>query len=362
MQTSEIAITGFGSVGRAIARMLLARRARYRHLHGVDVRLVAVCGSQSGLFDPGGLEETRFDRLEAGRSGPDFIASTGADVVIEAGPSDHRSGEPGLAYLTATLSAGRDAIAVSKGALVHSGFRLREIARDTGAMLKVSGATGAALPTIDLLDYNLRGITILGIEGILNATTNHLLDAMTTRGMGLAEALAEAQASGFAERDPRGDIEGWDTAYKLLILANFGLGASLAIDDVAVDGIADITATDIAGWRREGRVPRLVGRLARHGGAFSARVEVETYDLGDPLAHVSGHDKAIRIATDTMGEVVAIGGGAEPTATAAAALKDFEHILAARRSRDRAKRSAPCRSCKSFGTSASRTSAASPPR
>ena len=335
MQTSQIAITGFGRVGRAIAAMLLERRARYRDVHGVDVRLIAVCGSKSGLFDRDGLDEARFDSLEAGRSGPDFIASTGADVVIEVGPSDHRTGGPGLAYLTATLEAGHDAIAVSKGALVHSGLRLREIARETGAILKVSGATGAALPTIDLLDYNLRGTTVLGIEGILNATTNHLLDAMMTRGVSLAEAVAEAQAGGFAERDPRGDIEGWDTAYKLLILANFGQGAALTIDDVAVDGIAGVTPADIAAWQREGRVPKLVGRLARRGGGFSARVVVETYDLGDPLAHVSGHDKAIRIATDTMGEIVAIGGGAEPTATAAAALKDFEHILAARRSRIR---------------------------
>jgi len=337
METCRIAITGFGRVGHAIASMLLARQARYPDVHGVDVRLIAVCGSKSGLFDPGGLEEAGLDSLEAGRSGPDFIASTGADVVIEAGPSDHRTGGPGLAYLTTTLEAGRDVIAVSKGALVHSGLRLREIARSTGAMLKVSGATGAALPTIDLLDYNLRGTTVLGIEGILNATTNHLLDAMMTRGTGLAEALAEAQAGGFAERDPRGDIEGWDTASKLLILADFGLDAGLTIDDVAVDGITGITAVDIEAWQREGRVPKLVGRLTRHGGAFSARVGVETYDLGDPLAHVSGHDKAIRIETDTMGEIVAIGGGAEPNATAAAALKDLEHILAARCWRARAR-------------------------
>lgn len=333
MQTCRIAITGFGRVGRAIAAMLLARRARYRTVHGVDVRLVAVCGSKSGLFDPDGLEEARFDSLEAGRSGPDFIASTGADILIEAGPSDHRTGGPGLAYLTTALEAGHDAIAVSKGALVHSGPRLREIARSTGATLKVSGATGAALPTIDLLDYNLRGTTVLGIEGILNATTNYLLGAMMSRGVELAEALAEAQAGGFAERDPRGDVEGWDTAYKLLILANFGLDAGLNLDDVAVDGIAGVTADDIYTWQRGGRVPKLVGRLTREDDRFAARVGLETYTRDDPLAHVSGHDKAIRVATDTMGEIVAIGGASEPTATAAAALKDLEHILAARRSR-----------------------------
>jgi homoserine dehydrogenase len=335
MQDCRIAIAGFGRVGRSIAAMLLSRRARYREVYGVEVRLVAVCGSRDGLFDPNGLDEARFDSLEAGRSGPDFIASTAADVVIEAGPSDHRTGGPGLAYLTAALSSGRDAIAVSKGALVHSGRRLKTVARSAGATLKVSGAAGAALPTIDLIEYNLRGAAVLGIEGVLNATTNHLLDAMT-RGVGLAEAILEAQDGGFAERDPSGDVEGWDTAYKLLILANFGLGADLSIEDVAVGGIAGVTAGDIAEWRRNRRVPKLVGRLSRDGDAFSARVGVETYSLDDPFAHVPGHNKAIRIATDTMGEIVAIGGALEPSATAAAALKDLEHILAARLSRVRA--------------------------
>jgi homoserine dehydrogenase len=335
MQTCRIAITGFGRVGRAIAAMLLARRARYRDLYAADVRVVAVCGSRSGLFDPDGLEEARLDNLEAGRSGPDFIDGTAADVVIEAGPSDHRTGGPGLAYLTTTLAAGRDAIAVSKGALVHSGLALRKIAGSAGATLKLSGAAGAALPTIDLVDHNLRGTTVLGVEGILNATTNYLLTAMMTRGIGMAEAVAEAQAAGFAERDPSGDVEGWDTAYKLLILANFGLDAGLQIADVAVSGIAGVTTDDLAAWRRDKRVPKLVGRLTRDGDAISARVGVETYALDDPLALVSGHDKAIRVATDTMGEIVAIGGGSEPTATAAAALKDLEHILTARRARKR---------------------------
>lgn len=333
MSVIKIAIAGFGGVGRATASLLLTRRNRYRQVYGADVRLVAVCGSRSGLADAGGLEPESLGALEPGLSGPDFIEASGADILIEAGPSDFRTGGPGLAYLRSSLSAGRDAIVISKGALVHSGPELRALARSSGAMLKLSGAAAAALPTIDLLEHSLKGCAVLEIEGILNATTNYLLDAMMNQGLGFDEALGRAQAGGFAEADPRNDTEGWDTASKLLILANFGLDADLTIDDLVVEGIQSITDEHIATWRQHGRVPKLVGSLTRMDGTTQASVGVQTYPMTDPLAHVSGKNKAIRITTDAMGETIAIGSGTEPLATAAAALKDLEHILTAKMAR-----------------------------
>ena len=330
MRTCRIAIAGLGGVGRAVARLLLSRRERYRSAYATDVRLVAACGSRAGISDPAGLEWEQLDALEAGLSGPDFILASGADVLIEAGPSDFRTGGPGLAYIRPALSAGCDAIVISKGALVYDGPRLRNLARRTGARLKISGATADALPTMDLLEYSLRGCAVLRIEGILNATTNYLLDAMTSRGLGCEEALADAQAGGFAESDPRNDTEGWDTACKLLLLANFGLDADLTTKDLTVGGLQSVTGAMIEAWRREGRVPKLVGDLWYEDGVARASVEVRALDAGDPLAHVSGKNKAIRITTDVMGEVVAMGCGSEPVATAAAALKDLELILASR--------------------------------
>ncbi|NKL20370.1 homoserine dehydrogenase [Rhizobium leguminosarum] len=330
MKTYKIAIAGFGGVGRATASLLLSRRMRYRDVYGADVRLVAVCGSRSGVADVDGLEEEQLLTLEDGFSGPAFIEASGADILIEAGPSDFRTGGPGLAYIRSALSAGRDTIVISKGALAHSGRQLRELARGSGAMLKLSGAAAAALPTIDLVGHSLKGCEVLSVEGILNATTNYLLDAMTTRGIGFDTALCEAQQGGFAEADPRNDTEGWDTACKLLILANFGLGADLDMNDLTVEGIQSITGDRIEAWRSEGLVPKLVGSLTRVNGAFRAGVGIRTYPLADPFANIRGKDKAIRIVTDAMGETIAIGSGKEPLATAAAAPKDLEHILTAR--------------------------------
>ncbi|WP_118135497.1 homoserine dehydrogenase [Oceanicella sp. SM1341] len=331
MKTLNIAIAGFGGVGRTTAALLLSRRARYQRLHDTQVRLVAVCGSRAGLADPAGLEPGRLERLEAGLSGPGFITGSGADVLIEAGPSDFRTGGPGLGYLEAALAAGMDTIVISKGALVHSGPRLRDIAGRSGARIRLSGAAAAALPTLDLVRHSLAGNEVVSLEGILNATTNYLLDAMMSRGLGFEAALDEARAGGFAEADPRNDTEGWDTACKLLLIANFGLDGALEMRDIAVQGIQDVTPGMIADWTARGLSPRLVGSLSRSEGGLRGEVGIRTYPSDDPFAGVRGKAKAIRIVTEAMGETVAIGHAAEPLATAAAALKDLEHLLAAGR-------------------------------
>ena len=330
MNVVRVAIAGFGGVGRATANLLLARRERYRQVYGADIRLVAICGSRAGLADPEGLDAGRLEALEPGLTGPAFVEASDASILIEAGPSDFRTGGAGLAYIRSSLLAGRDTIVISKGALVHSGPELQALAHSSGAMLKLSGAAAAALPALDLLEHSLKGCEVLEIEGILNATTNYLLDAMMNQNLGFDEALARAQAGGFAEADPRNDTEGWDTACKLLILANFGLNAGLTMDGLAVDGIQSVTEQRIAAWREQRLVPKLVGSLARTGGVMRATVGIRTYPPDDPLAHVSGKNKAVRITTDAMGETIAFGSGTEPLATAAAALKDLEHILTAR--------------------------------
>jgi homoserine dehydrogenase len=327
----NVAIAGFGGVGRAVASLLLARRNRYRSLYHVDVRLVAVCGSRAGLSSIDGLEPNDFDRLIEGRSGSDFLLAARPDVLVEAGPSNFRTGGPGYNYIGTALDKGIHAIVISKGALVFDGSGLQDRARKTGAFLKVSGATAAALPTIDLLDYNLKGCEFVRIEGILNATTNFLLSSMMDDGVSYADALAKAQQDGFAESDPRNDTEGWDTAAKLLILANFGLDAGLTMDDVVVDGIQKVTEAQIKAWRNDGVVPKLIGAITIENATWKATVGVRMLPTSDIFSQVAGKNKAIRITTDTMGEIVAIGSGAEPMATASAALKDFEHILLAAR-------------------------------
>jgi len=323
----NVAIAGIGGVGRRVAELLYSRQERYARVHGVDVRLVAACGSRAGIACPNGLRESDLAELIPGQCGPDFLLNAYPDVLIEAGPTDILTGQPGADYIGRALDHGVHAIVISKGALVVYGQSLRARAAENRAMLKVSGATAAALPTIDLLEHGLMGCEIHSIEGILNATTNYLLSAMAEDGVSLDSALKEAQERGMAESDPRKDIEGWDTAAKLLILANFGLGADLSLKNIAVEGIERLSTQTIDEWRNQGQVPKLIGRVTLGDGGCRGSVRVEPVPADDVFALVTGKTKALRVHTDVMGDIISIGYGSGPTATAAAALKDLEHIL-----------------------------------
>ncbi len=329
MQRWNIAITGFGSIGKAVAGIIPEREQHYKTRYAADVRIVGVCGSQAGLIDPAGLPWTQGAELslQPGVTGPGFVERAQADVLIEAGPTDFKTGGSGYLYIREALSRGTHAITISKGALVFDYAGLAELARLNGVKLKISGATSAALPTIDLLQYNLAGCQILEVEGILTGTTNFVLSKMMG-GMSFAAAVAEAQRLGIAEPDPRFDAEGWDTACKVNILANAAFGANLKLQDIPRDGIEHITQADIDRWHADGLTPKLVGRIHNDAGNVRASVELKTYPLDHPFAQVTAKMKAIRVTTDMMGEITAIG-VTSPTATAAAAMKDFEHLLMA---------------------------------
>ncbi|WLE61706.1 homoserine dehydrogenase [Burkholderia plantarii] len=331
MSRCNVAISGFGAIGRRVAQLLEARRPRYRERYGVDVRLTGVCRSRGGLVAPDGLpagtDALAADvALDPALTGAAFVAAARPRVLIEAGPTDYRTGGAGLGYLRAALGAGIHGVAISKGALVVDYPGLRALADANGVALKISGATAAALPTIDLLEYNAAGCEVRVMEGIFTATTNYVLDRMTG-GAGFAEALADAQRLGMAEPDPGFDVDGSDTACKVCILANAGFGARLALDAIARAGIERVSDEDLARWRAAGLVPKLVGRIERRAdGSVGAAVQLRTYAADHPFARVGAGMKAVRIETDAMGELIAIG-RTSPQATAAAALKDFEHLL-----------------------------------
>ncbi len=271
MSRCHVAISGFGQIGRAVAELLAARRARYRERYGVEVRLVGISRSRGARVDREGLRDplAADAPLDASLTGEAFVSAARPDVLIEAGPTDYLSGGAALGYLRAALAAGAHGIAISKGALVLDYPGLRALADANGVELKISGATSAALPTIDLLDYNAAGCEVRVMEGIFTATTNYVLDRMMA-GIAFADALAEAQRAGMAEPDPRFDVEGWDTACKVCILANAGFGARLALDEIAREGIAPIEAGQLARWRADGLVPKLVGRIERRAGGRGA--------------------------------------------------------------------------------------------
>lgn len=213
MKRINVAICGFGRIGQQIAELLLNRSTYYKQKYQIDARLVGVCNSSSGLINQDGLQASKWldkTQYQAGLTEQKFLEKVQADVIIETGPSDYVTGGKGLFYLNYALTNNMNAIAVSKGALVVEGKKLINLAHQHNKKLFFSGATAAALPTVDLFEYNLAGCQILEIEGVFTGTTNFILNDMLQHECAFAESLEKAQAKGIAEPDSSFDVDGWE--------------------------------------------------------------------------------------------------------------------------------------------------------
>ncbi|MFX5299936.1 homoserine dehydrogenase [Acinetobacter baumannii] len=330
MKRINVAICGFGRIGQQIAELLLNRSTYYTQKYQIDTCLVGVCNSSSGLIDQEGLQASKWldkTQYQAGLTEQKFLEQVQADVIIETGPSDYVTGGKGLFYLNYALTHSMNAIAVSKGALVVEGKKLINLAHQHSKKLFFSGATAAALPTVDLFEYNLAGCQILEVEGVFTGTTNFILNDMLQHECAFTESLEKAQAKGIAEPDSSFDVDGWDTAAKITILANTVLGADIKIQDSPRQGISHVTAEHIRDWKKENVIPRLVGFIHIKNQQIQTGVELRLVPANHPFAHLQGSNKCIRVLTQEMGEFVVSGGASAPLATAAAALKDFELML-----------------------------------
>ena len=338
MTALNVIVSGFGRVGRAFGRVLVEKRALCLERYGLDLVPRAALRRSGGY-----LSEDRL-LLDALPSDPsdfppanghwipglrlsDLVGRMEPGVLVECTPSDLRTGEPGLSHITLAMESGWHVATAAKGALVTRFRELGDLAALKGVRLMMSGATAAALPTLDVGIGSLAGAEVLGIEGILNGTTNFILTRME-EGMTYAQALAEAQARGIAEPDPAQDVDGWDTAAKLVIIANAVLGTSFRLDDVRVSGIRDLASHLGPKAAEAGKALRLMGKCAKDSGEHPWTLEVglALLDGDHPLFGVRGTNKGVTFYTDTMGPVTVTGGRSDPVGAGAALLKDIVNI------------------------------------
>ena len=199
------------------------------------------------------------------------------------------------------------------------------MAAENKVAFKISGATGAALPTLDIGFFSTAGAEITSIEGILNGTTNYILTRMK-EGSNFQSALKEAQEKGIAEPDPSLDIVGWDTAYKMLLISNSLLNIDISLDEVKVTGIRAIPQKLVNKGREKGKSLKLLGILSGKEGNYQVQVKPEVIDENHPLYNVNGTEKGIVYHTDTMSSITVSGGKSDPLGAAASLLKDIIHI------------------------------------
>lgn len=332
----KLALIGFGNVGQGLVQILRDKGADLAQQFGADFRLVAVCDLLKGsVCDPSGLDPAallnvvsstgKLESMSAPHHGWDAlqtIADSGADVVIELSYTDLKTGEPALTHLRAALNAGKHVVTTNKGPIALYYAELKKLADAKGVEIGAEGTVMSGTPSMRLGLELLAAAGVSRVQGIINGTTNYILTQMES-GMTYADALGEAQAKGYAEADPTGDVEGFDAAGKAVILANLLMGAELAMSDVDRTGITGLTPQDIESAKASNERWKLIGKVEKSGGKISASVKPTRLPVTHPLASVGGATNALTFTTDLLGDVTLIGPGAGRLETGYAVLGDL---------------------------------------
>ena len=332
-----VVLAGFGRVGRAFFRLLEEKAEDCRKRYDIELPVVAVLRSGGGYVSAAGLRsEDVFDGDSPAPASAEtwrekirldgIFRESDRGCLVECTPTDLETGGPALDYCRSALRSGWHVASASKGALATAFRELRDLAATHGAALKFSGATAAALPTLDTGRFALAGAQIESIEAVLTGTANFILSRMG-EGLSFEDALEEAREKGIAEPDPSLDIDGGDTSAKLVLIANSVLDREFSLKDVPTEGIRRITSEDIAAARKQNLELKLIGSCRKDpGGNWRLQTSVRSVDSTHPLFNVRGTEKGIVYHTDTMGSVVVTGGRSNPRGTAAALLKDILNI------------------------------------
>jgi homoserine dehydrogenase len=319
----RVALLGAGSVGAEVARLLLSQKAELAARVGAELELVGVA----------------VRNLKAKRDGfPKDLLTTdaeslilGADIVIEV-----MGGlQPAKDYILLALNSGADVITANKSLLATHGSELFSAAEQVGAQLYFEASVAGAIPIIRPLRESLAGDRVKRIMGIVNGSTNYILDRMDKSGITLEAAMKEATELGYLEADPSLDVDGYDAAQKAAILASLAFHTEVPLESVYREGISGISAQQIAAAKREGLVIKLLAicefiEADESGPAgISARVYPALIPRSHPLGSVDGAYNAVFVEAEAAGRLMFYGSGAGGTQTASAILGDV--VSAAKR-------------------------------
>ncbi|MEU6362548.1 homoserine dehydrogenase [Streptomyces albidoflavus] len=314
MRTLKVALLGCGVVGSDVARYLRAHEADLTARVGARVELAGVAVRRADLPRPGipaHLVTTDADAL---------VARGDIDVAIEVIGGVDRPYD----LITKVFAHGASVVSANKALIAAEGAALHAAARDSGVDLFYEAAVAGAVPLLRPLRESLAGDRVTRVLGIVNGTTNFILDRMDTAGWEYPRALKEATALGYAEADPTADVEGHDAAAKAAILAGLAFNTRVRLDQVHREGITDITAADMAAARSVGRVVKLLAVCDRApGGDITVRVHPAMLPAGHPLASVRDAFNAVFVEADASGQLMFYGPGAGGAPTAASVLGDL---------------------------------------
>jgi homoserine dehydrogenase len=317
--TLKVALLGCGVVGAAVYRLLAEQSADLTARAGAALEVVGVAVRD--------VSRPRQVAIGPGLLTTDaaaLVARPDVDIVVELMGGI----EPARSLLLTALNAGKSVVTANKALLASHSAVLHEAARRNNVDIYYEASVAGAIPLLRPLRESLAGDEVRRVLGIVNGTTNFILDKMDSSGADFADALAEAQDLGYAEKDDPGtDVEGYDAAAKAAILASIAFHTEVTAADVYREGITQVTAADIAGARTLGCVVKLLAICERCPGGVSARVHPAMIPLAHPLAAVRGAYNAVFIEAESAGRLMFYGAGAGGQPTASAVLGDIVTVV-----------------------------------
>jgi homoserine dehydrogenase len=320
----NVALFGHGPVARDFVALIDERGSELRGRYGIRFGLTGIRGATQQVI-LGGRGQTHAaavpprDSWQPVAGLEEFLAATAASIVVQAIPSSEELVDAATAQVLAAFDSGADVVTATKSHLARRWGLIADAASRTGCRMRISAATGAALPAADVARLSLRGFRCLRIRGALNGTSTFVLERLAA-GEALADAVALAQSRGIAEADPTDDLDGSDAASKLVLLANLVWDLRASVDDVQREGIVDASAALAVRTAGDGR--RLRSVATAEGETARLEVRLEALEPGDPLYPLSGPEKAVAYDCGALGEIVVSGGRSSLRGASQAMLKD----------------------------------------
>jgi homoserine dehydrogenase len=295
---ADLVLIGYGNVARRFATLLEERSSRLTGTHDLECRIVGTSTRTSGAIFRGDRCADSFALIER-------LSASDADlrIVVETTTLDVKNGEPAIAHVRAGLAAGCHVVTANKGPVAFAYDTLRGEAERHGVRFLFESAVMDGIPIFNLVRETLPATDIVGFEGVVNTTTNHIITAMEN-GEGFDEALARMQADGIAEADPTLDVDGWDAAAKTAALANVLLDARITPHDVVRTGIDRAAGERARAALERGHRLKLVASASRHeAGRMTYVVEPRELPATHLLATLDGSANALILETDLLDRI-----------------------------------------------------------
>lgn len=340
MKDFKVAMLGFGNVGKALAQILMDKDAQVRDCYGRGISVCAITtNSRGSLYDPLGIDLNRA-LLEMERDGrfskdnPAFSAMSTADVVekgeydaiLEMTTLNIKTGEPAMSHIKGALNRGLHAVTANKGPIAWGYRDIKTLAGEKGVCVFFESTVMDGTPIFNMAEQTLRFCHVTEIKGILNSTTNFILQKLE-EGLSYEEAIQEGRRLGFVEADPTMDTDGHDPTAKIVVLANVLMDADLTPDQVDRQGIAGIDKAAIDAAKGRGQSIKLLCKAYREDGQVKAFVKPVEIPAGDVYAVVDGASSVVSVTTDLMGALTIIEHDGTPIQTGYGVFGDILRIL-----------------------------------